>query len=882
MRGTVELTSDAYLRVHRSRVPFVGPVADAPGSVVFIDLDLPSPATADDAAYLMKQIVSAPPGYFLQASDVLVRWPVGAEQDADLPVQAAGLAEALVQHSARRLRVGIVQFPFGAQPAIVWDDASHAGRDAELLARARAVELRTLLETGGGVWRPRGYHYALPSGEHSSAFVRLAQAFKRPRDAAALATWLYRVFQPGLAVVTDTPTLLPIVSAVEMAMQMADLPAPSVAMLTDYPTGHFEIEQAINDVQGSEHVLGLVSVSSSGTSARRMREALDRDGQPRFMLETFISRGTAGAAAIDPNEEVPTGLQPAWLKVQSDRELYANGDVCPLCRDPRRAPVVAIDPRSFEPMVLPRPDLITPAVLTAGGFRDLWLAYDRTASAGVHARPHATTQHLRSARPRLAVRCHPHWLLDDRRYEDVTGDTKSGSDAHAALLSAVRSRCEEIAREIVSGELAFRADPAYAPSAIDAFVVTEEDSEAAGFPEFMQAVKDGFGVGDVPVIPVPRPYARMGGDVVSALGGKRTVMVVTLGAITGTTMQQLLLGLHSVLPSLPEEMMVAGLVMHARVEDRREWDVLRNAYTRLGAIWLTPLPLSSPFDDEEGLLNVWVPDPSLGPAVDFYTRRLDFLNTSDPEWETRLDQPDTVDPWSVFWGMSDAIGSYTSKDAPRLRPGSFYGHRLRGCTTFAAVGVAVQLARQDHGDGTAPVFRQFEIPAILRSYFDPMIVVSILRWLDPHELWWGDRAGDAPNVLAETFERATPTDKKILLPEFLLAAALGKVPPDGQQWLIAVASHHLWCFEHGVGMDVDVHPWTEAEIGPVQLGLSLVRSDRSGAADHVSRASEQLRRATELLAQFEAVPEPGQSRATAMLVWGLEQFLRTGEPGGTG
>lgn len=862
---------DAYLRLHPSRSPLAGSVPTVPGSLIYIDLDPPTEGSPPDGvAYLTKRIVGAPPGFFLQASDVLLRWPDASFDPSELAAQADALGDLIAERSAHPVRAGFAVFPVGSDPEIVWSSRGAAPfTDSALLARARTIELYTLLQAGGGIWQPRGYHYALPSGEHSSTFIRLADAFKRPRDVIAVATWLHREIRSGLAVVTDTPTLLPLVSALELISSRAGLASPAVVMLADYPSNHFEVEHAVADVSGADHVLGLVSVSSTGTTAQRIALALDRGGQS-YALETLVTRGSPAADEIDA---LDVALRRPWFSVEDHGELYANSDECRLCRDAERSRVVFIDPRSFEPMVLPRPDLLTPAVRKARRSQDLWQFYDRTMGVGIHGQPHATTREFRSNRPRLAVRCYPQWLLDAARYEDLTGE-KSGAELYGEFLSVVERRAAEIAVEIAGHEIAAAANPQFEPGRVDAVIVTAEDESSPGFSSFLEAVVRGFGLETRPeVVVVERPYSQM--ETYSAvLSGKSHLLVMTLGAITGTTMQQLLLGLHTILPQIKvaDDPQIAGLVLHARPEDDREWVVLRNAYTRLHAIWKTPISLASPFEEEEALLGVFAPEDDDARAAAFYLARLAFLNESDPEWESRL-QLASVDPWAVFWGMPlDDVGAWRGKDSPRLRPGSFYGHRLRACSTFAAVGSAMQLARLAVHPKSAPILQQFEMPAILRSYFDPPIVASVLRWMEPHEAWWGDRPADAANVLAEAFARAGPDDLKILMPECLLAAALGKVPESGYEWLAAVASHYVWCWQRGLPVDEGGSPWSDEEIGPVQLGLALVRRDHRGAGDHLQRATEGVRTALGMLESWNDGISSARSLATAQLLRAIDAF----------
>ena len=888
------MEQDAYLRLgafgptRASRVPTV------PSSLVFIDLDLHSEdQQADSVAYLTKQIVKSPPGFFLQASHVLLRWP-GECWDSDASIeerntfqervanQATAIQELLLERTARRAMVGFVAFPLGEDAAVTWaEDDGNVGEEQSLLARARRIELNTLLLAGKGIWRPTGYHYSLPSGEHSSTFIRLANAFKDRRDASALATWLYRELRNGLAIIADTPTLLPLVSAIELAACKNGLGSPSVVMLTDYASNHFEVERAVRDVTGADHILGLISVSSTGATARRIDAALSRIPssvgsieQPQYGLETLVTRGSAVAETLEVGER---NLRP-WLGIEDAGELFASKDVCYICSGPESSQVIGIDPRSFEPMVLPRPDLLTPSVILASKQRTLWQYYDRTLGVGIHAKPHSSTRQLRSNHARLAVRCYPHWLIDESLYIEDEGEA-TGKSMFTQFCCEVTERVKEIAKDIDKNKPS--SNPSFRSDEIGAIVTTEDDKSAIGFDQFVTAVSSGFGQDPLPVITAKRPYVDMDSlreeldDKTN--DGKANILVLTLGAITGTSMQQILLGIHSQLPKIQNgtNIQIAGLVMHARFEDTREWEVLRNAYTRLYGIWETPLPLSSPFDDEATLLAQFTPVEAYEQAQSFYRDRLSFLNGMDPSWESRVraENPD-VDPWAVFWGMplSNAGGASRGKDHPRLRPGSLYGHRLRGTSIFATVGSAVQIARFKSPTKSAPALQQFEMPAILRSYFDAPIVASILRWVNPHEVWWGDRPEDAVNVLAESFARADPDDLKVLLPEYLLAAALGKVSKSGSEWLVAVASHYVWCWENSIPVADKCEPWTDSEIGPVQLGLALMQSNSSTSGTHFGDARDQLKKASEVLDAWQKEKIPYKSLATAHLLRALNTF----------
>ena len=884
--------SDAYLRLRTPGPPQVGTVPTALGALVFVDVEPEPPDDQGDSwAYLLKQLTEVPPGFFLQASIILFRLPefenrsetLQSEKDdagrsshvpEDLSVQADALRQLLHSRVPRRPDIGIARFRIGKPPEITWSTGHRPVEDdAFILRRARDAELRTLLAWGNAIWEPVDYHYVLPSGEHSSVFIRLADAFRQPRDIAAIATWVFEHLTDDLTIVVDSATMLPLVSAIEVAMAKEGLSGLQSIFLADYQLNHYELEALMSSAADAENVLALISVSSTGATVRHMAGALDRRQQP-YVVETLVSRScnrnfqalTAQRAIASP-----------WTELGIEAETYQNSDSCALCRQPERSRHIYVDPRSFVPMVLPRPDLMVPAVHQARHNRDLWQCYDRTTGAGIHAKPHQTTQEFRHGRTRLAVRCFPHWILDRNRYAAGASSTAGQLGSYDNFCESISARVGQIALDISADEQTRDPRSAFVPSEVDLVVVSEADRSATGFDCFIELVRMAFGVSDAPtIVAVSPPYSDMT-SLAQDISGKHHILVVALGALTGTSMQQMLVGLHSqIQPKDGVPPQIAGLVMHARYEDRREWTVLKNAYTRLHSIWATPLSLGSPFESEAVLLDL-VARPDDG-GREFYDQRLKFLNGLDPDWENRI-QPrgSEVDPWAVFWGMPLRLsGTWKGKEAPRLRPGSFFGHELNAVCTFAAVGSAVQEARIVARASTAPSFRQFEMPAILRSYFDAPIIASIVRWMEPHEAWWGDRPSDAANVLAELFARAGSAETKILLPEFLLAAALGKVSTSGLRWLKARAEHCVWCCEHGVATHQGSSPWSKAEIAPVQLGLGLVRHGARTNDDHFARVEEKLK---EALSRVEATrldkgaDRSSASLATSYLLWALETYL---------
>ena len=74
----------------------------------------------------------------------------------------------------------------------------------------------------------------------------------------------------------------------------------------------------------------------------------------------------------------------------------------------------------------------------------------------------------------------------------------------------------------------------------------------------------------------------------------------------------------------------------------------------------------------------------------------------------------------------------------------------------------------------------FDMGRIVRSYFDAVITCSVIRWLNPGELWWATDRDEPESVrdsVAFLLDQAVEYDEQVLLlPELLLASAQGKIP----------------------------------------------------------------------------------------------------------
>ena len=136
----------------------------------------------------------------------------------------------------------------------------------------------------------------------------------------------------------------------------------------------------------------------------------------------------------------------------------------------------------------------------------------------------------------------------------------------------------------------------------------------------------------------------------------------------------------------------------------------------------------------------------------------------------------------VLWGLKPGTND-------RLRPGSNYGEGLSALCTLVAVGSAVHSRRYSSAVAAGgPEWRQFEIPAIVRSYFDPLIVCGVLRWLQPEECWWGREASTSGQVILEFIRGYQDiAEQRVVVSELLLASAMGKVPVSAVRTVVSEA-----------------------------------------------------------------------------------------------
>lgn len=795
------MNRDGYLRLTHQG-PRMGPTpAEGPGALVFVDIepeafeagsyttlrDAPFEAVRS-ARWLLVRAVEQPvavggllpaavrerveavrvPGAGLlrraiEAAPSQVRTAITPRSDRLFSSQLEQLREQVLR---MRLRcgMGILHQPFGA-PAEIEGDLPN---DEALPERARAAELEALLEWGNAVWRPSDYHYRLPSGEHAANFVRVANSLQEPRDAQVLASWLRPDLADGAGLVIDTGTLNAVALAAAADMRAAGLDIGPVSVLDTYPTTDVDVRRAVGRARRRNAIVALLSVNSSGQVRDRLISALSDIGiGARTSLHVMLNKHEVTSDCTQ-ERGIPTHT---WHPRPGSAPLIRAGasteEACDLCQDHRTSTLVPVSPATFDATLKAAVRTITPSVSDPRLNRALWELCDAHDAIVLETQPRDELAPYRRPGP-MPIRLDFQAMLLDKRFRE-------------RAVRALRANMHDEGWRDLPGELES-----------DVLLVPHRELALDGMAELIDELR--------PVIGTPRTIGfpldeSWEGDLRDAVRGARSLAVLMLGTVTGTHLYQALTESQTLRD--PGELLTA-IVLHPRMEEARSWETLENAYGhRLFYAWHSYLRPRSPIREEAETLDVFGQsqdsDALSDPARAFLDERRRFCT------EVSLDES------GLFWG---------STPDQHLTPNSIYGEALKGPATYVAVASAMERARKQTLVRAEPERRVFEMDAIARSYYDPLILSSVLRWLEPHEPWWGWRVEDSRSIIAEMLGRLGEDDQRLVLVcELLLASAQGK--------LARPALGELRAFAEALAENLSERS------GPLELGLALAPQYRT-------------------------------------------------------
>jgi hypothetical protein len=700
MSSAVSSSPDAYVSMRSGGTRDFNTPQGA-GSVLFVDLSagvelerlraLPATVLREHRATLL--IRAEHPDSASELREILERW--------DLQM-AAGL---LIQSCGREAQV----------EALI-------GQPEVDMARARAIELEALCDWGHAIWRPTRYHYRLPSGEHATSFIKLADAIRSPRDARVLASWLTPHLDNEIGLVVDTGTLTSVVEAVQGMMTRDGMEPGPVSVLDQYPRTGVDVDGAVQLSAGDAgRVLAVLSVNSSGVVRDRLTLALDRQGRSLASRQMVIM--------IDKGEPSRREDIETWSPLPGRAPLLERGaaarDRCKLCGDQRKSRIIPIDPFSFDGMFQAQ---LRPTMLSIDDAKlnwQFWEGCNRCKAIAVESFP-LVQPPVRSEL--MSIRVRLDHLIAEPEFRKVVA--------------------ERLAQPIGDPDEPFEVKA-------DLVLVPEVEHELPGFADFWAGVGQVVAPGQE-AVPWGPKQPLDGDELKDRIAKASHVLVFSLGVVSGWSMQRALVAIqhtHS-----KRDLDLQGLAVHARPGKKREWTTLCNSYgRRLHAGFISVLPERSPLQEEQFLLsNVDADDLDDVDTLALFEERLSLCNgESAPDGE----------PFPLFYGAGSGA---------ELTRNSVFGSRLDARSTYAAVASAMAAARSEQDEG-APEIRVFDLDGILRSYYDPLILAAFFRWLEPYEAWWGWQAEEAERTISAVLGRADTDDLKILIPELLLARALGKV-----------------------------------------------------------------------------------------------------------
>ena len=851
-----------YARLTRDGTALESYPATRPGAVLFVDLSVDHNDTVEigELVATIEQVRELSPAGLGNVSTVLLRWPELSVGPSAIEQRGLTRVWEQVDDSIQNMKMaasaGFVCAPHGSPPSIIWgpdnlapaDQANFEGDTVthnwkKWLLACREVELTALLQHGRGIWRPRHYHYRLPSGRHSATFVRLGDAVRSVRDADVLAWWLHEHAVENVGVVLDTSTIVPIILALRNSMAANDLRLGRVESLASYPATQLEFASSVGRSRSGEHpVLVLLSVNSSGSVRDRLLDALRStnkneainsdtpdDMRPDWALHTFVDKMGDEVYHLDKTRVDCDQQTSVWSSHGENAEMVAER--CKLCNDPSQSRTVQIDPKSFDGLVLPDPVLVTPDIRVADSARVFWHLCDQTGALSFDDDPHPSVSTIRPHGRRMGVVIDFDFLLRSQTVEVKSSPEQPESELNVELdpitelTSAVEDQLRQqhrqnIKHDRVSSKMAI--DFIRSASLIVGLDGEYDRAEGRG-KKLVESIVASWNSG-AEIIGFSITDEKHNLQLESSVDDAETVCVFVLGVVTGTSLHRALTWIQEVRRKRGRDRCDVGVfALHLRPTSWRAREVIANPFgnDRVVAAFESVFPDGpSPLERERRLLDSYAEVEQVS-SLPYYERRRKYL---------RGEAEGTVDGGrreSVFWGLRP------ESEMARLRPGSLFGERLTATATLMAVGSGIQRRRHhDRELGEIPEWRQFEIPAIFGSYFDFMIVCSILRWLEKEECWWGREISRSDDVIESLLKQYTNRiERAVVLGELLLAAAMGKVPNKAVEVIVDRSKGLI-----GEAKAADEPKDAGADVTPLELGLALL--DPTNAPEYRADAED--------------------------------------------
>lgn len=730
--------SDCYLRIQTEQTQYTREyVPNYPSNegLLFVDIDGPTDIEGVAGAIQYAAIPSA--GY------VLFRWPADNSENKSLWLQQ--VVEKRILELSGATHVGIIDFRLGNHPSITWHREPSIS-NSEILIRSLRAEFRALLEWGHAIWRPTSYHYELPSGDHTDSFIRVADMFRNVRDVEVTATWFYDKLFDQIAVVTESASLIPLVIEIRRVMTMNNLTIAGTITLDEYPRTKFELRQSIENLGVRSGTLAIMSVNASGRYRDMILDTLEASQYEADLVTMVDKSAKAAECSVEPSSLGKSNVRSyRWLGLTDRRRVAPIETGCRHCDESATAQVVKIDPRSFQAMALPGQNLVMPDKNAAMDMAKFFTVCDSLDAIEYNSRSAAPNRQKGGAT--MPIKFDLGKLVGDAQFRKLA-------------LERLRSQRDQVEKAIQDSanferSIALTEHEKCLVENYDCIIASSRDFSQDGFPELLQDVAGLFNISVNPIIVDVQLNDTSLVDQTKVPGRP---LLVSLGSVSGWTLRQMIVAVvdNWIAQDVPGGK-ISAIVIHSTSRTAREFQNTAQSFSgRLHAVWNMYLPNRWPLKDEVEYLSDYSESAVLTsspPLASLISRRVDVSTNK-------------IGTRSIFLGPSEI----------RVRDESLYGRNLASLATLAAVGAAIQSARQ-RAINTDPRWPSFDFVSISRSYYDGLLVAAMLRWCKPGEVYWGGTPDEERKHIDEMMSRTTAdADERVLYPELLLAALQGKIP----------------------------------------------------------------------------------------------------------
>lgn len=743
-------------------IRLAGPARKAPTpSLLLLDVGLRPLTEPLDIPQVLQRFDRAA----LQAEVLIVRGSVDPEPDRMLDELSRYLGRSL---GSRPTCVDLRRSPSPPHRMECTAVAQGSGRwELALLPHIRRLEIEAHLHRTKAHYTPLEHHFLLPSGAHASSFSRVADALDDITIVGRFADWIEHGRLCPDAVLGDTWTILPLLQ--ELATRAAPIAGHPVAVwsFAEYPSLRV-VRETLSTILPSlgtiraPRLLFVASGLASGDMVRRI-QAFAKEALPGVSLEfVAITAARGSVRQVDVCCEMPPVR----------RYSVQRGEVCMLCREPGKAPLVRIDPKKYFPMfeVHSYRQMMTAqeATVHAG----LWEAISRQDAAAVHLTDTSLGEprHLH-----VGVRVE-RLLRDENLAAEVEQDLRShmhrGADvviiprheATGALLAIARGALGGQFREVVIER---------APA---------DEAETAGAEEIDAASRQA---------------------VISSLQGAQQILILDDVIIRGTTVRTIHRFLQEEIQTLAStkaphpDYEISAYAVLARPENYSEWALLVDSLrqrpgARAKAYRTIPLP---------GEPCPWCIEQRELSRMSSRIKRLATLGRGGRRTDRLLKLLDdrrrvlTSARGSMSLGLTSELfavgkeGETSGRATEQLTPHSLFGERLSESATYLAVAATLHSLR-DFAASQVRVQQAgiwaWDTAKIVSAYHDPLIQASFLRAASPMELVAIDQAATLAAIDKEMIPHGASGFRQscLLAVEHYWAALTGKYPAPMREGVI--------------------------------------------------------------------------------------------------